>query len=183
MISIKHISLFAAFSLTVFTAFSAEGLESREVSIAEVSIAEVSIAEVSIAVEDSGADQSLALELSRAYLAGMSAGESLDALDSLFVSDERSSVYENGSNEGTWLHYKDHHLAPEQESVKDFQFTSTSESVEPCGDGFLALHIGEFTLTANGEKLTYRAAVSFMLVQVEGELRILHLHWSSRKIG
>jgi len=122
-----------------------------------------------------------ALDVGRAYLDGMSEGE-LDALDELFVAGDRSSIYENGSNEGTWLHYKEHHLAPEQEAASNFRFTLREENAEATGDGFLVKVVGSFSVRVGEEARTYRAAVSYVLVPVEDELRILHLHWSSRQM-
>jgi len=131
--------------------------------------------------EESTSDESKALDIARAYLAGISGGNELDKLDGLFVPGDRSSVYENGSDEGDWLHYKEHHLAPEQEHVENFRFTTNKEGVERLGEGFLVRHVGGFTLDLEDETRSYRAAVSFVLVPVEDDLRILHLHWSSRQ--
>ena len=134
------------------------------------------------AQEDEALGETEAVEMTRAYLAGIPGGGGPDALDGPFGPGERSSIYENGSDEGTWLHYKEHHLAPEQEHAKDFRFTTKEETTERCGDGFLVLHVGGFTLEAEGQTRSYRAAVSFTVVPVDGVLRILHLHWSSRQM-
>ena len=130
--------------------------------------------------EGKAPDEADALAVGRAYVAGISGGD-LDELDRLFLPDDRSSVFENGSDEGSWGHYKEHHLAPEQEAVANFQFTTKTEHAESCGKGFLVRQIGGFTLEVDGEARTYRAAVSYLLVPAESELRILHLHWSSRQ--
>ena len=122
-----------------------------------------------------------ALDVGRAYLAGISLG-TLDSLDELFVLGDKSSVYENGSNEGTWLHYKEHHLAPEQEAAPNLQFTVKAESTEAVGDGFLVKVVGSFSVEFGEEARTYRAAVSFLLIPANDELKILHLHWSSKQI-
>lgn len=124
-------------------------------------------------------DEDAALAISRSYLDGISGGD-LDDLDVLFMEGEASSIYENASDEGTWAHYKEHHLAPEQESVKNFQFTTDKETAERCGTGFLVRHTGGFSLEAGGETRKYRAAVSFTMTPTDKGLRILHLHWSSR---
>ena len=121
-----------------------------------------------------------ALAVGRAYAAGISGGD-LDELDRLFVPDGHSSVFENGSDEGSWEHYKEHHLAPEHDALGDFRFTTKEELAESCGEGFLVRQLGEFAFELDGETRTYRAAVSYVLVPADGGLRILHLHWSSRR--
>lgn len=131
-------------------------------------------------VQDRPAAEAEALTIGLAYLEGMSEG-ALDALDELFIVGDESSVYENGSNEGTWLHYKEHHLAPEHEAASDFRFTVKEESVQALGDGFLVKVVGSFSVRVREEARTYRAAVSYVLVPVESQLKILHLHWSSRQ--
>ena len=125
-------------------------------------------------------DEEDALAVGRAYVTGISGGD-LDELDGLFVPDGHSSVFENASDEGSWEHYKEHHLAPEHEAVSGFLFTTKEELAERCGEGFLVRQLGEFAFELEGEARRYRAAVSYVLVPVDGGLRILHLHWSSRR--
>lgn len=120
-----------------------------------------------------------ALEMGRAYVAGISGGE-LDQLDLLFLPGDASSVFENASDEGSWPHYKEHHLAPEQSSLTNFKFTTDEEHVEALGSGFLVTQLGGFTFEAGGQTRSYRAALSFALVATPDGLRISHLHWSSK---
>ena len=131
------------------------------------------------ATSTEAAKQAAALDVATAYLAGISGGD-LDELDALFVGGDASTVFENSSNEGSWAHYKEHHLAPEQESVKNFTFTTDESVAEACGDAYLVRTIGGFSLEAGGETHKYTAAVSFMLAPTEDGLKIQHLHWSSR---
>ncbi len=119
------------------------------------------------------------LSIARAYLSGMNAGE-IAALDRLFLPDGRSSILENASDEGSWEHYRDHHLKPEMEASKNFRFTAAKESEERFGDVILVRQTGSFTVEVNGEMRKYRAAVSYVIVTEGDRLCIAHLHWSSR---
>ncbi len=119
------------------------------------------------------------LSIARAYLGGMNAGE-IAALDRLFLPDGRSSILENASDEGSWEHYRDHHLKPEMEAARNFRFTAVKESEEHFGDVILVRQTGSFTVEVEGEMRKYRAAVSYLIVEDAGGLRIAHLHWSSR---
>ncbi len=150
-------------------------------SLSILSTAAADLAPPSVSQSEDPAGEAQALEVASAYLAGISGGD-LDDLDLLFVPAERSAVYENGSDEGHWAHYKEHHLAPEQEAVENFRFATKTKAVERCGDGYVVRHVGGFTVDSSGETRSYRAAVSFVLVPAEGGLRILHLHWSSRPV-
>ncbi len=49
-------------------------------------------------------------DVAAAYLSALEASD-LDRAGALFAED--SSVYETGGVEGTWQHYREHHLAPE----------------------------------------------------------------------
>ena len=119
------------------------------------------------------------LSIARDYLKGMEAGQ-LDGLDRLFLPDGRSSVLENASDEGSWERYRDHHLKPEMESATNFKFTVTDEKAERFGSAVLVRQIGRFTVQVEQEVRAYRAAVTYVIVEDTGELKIAHLHWSSR---
>ncbi len=119
------------------------------------------------------------LTVAHAYIAGMEAGN-LDALSALFLADEKSSILENASNEGNWEYYSEHHLAPEMEAVKGFKFDIAQESEKSFGDSILVEQTGTFTIELNDETLHYRVAVSYLMVKENHQLKIAHLHWSSR---
>ena len=117
--------------------------------------------------------------IARAYLAGMESGD-LDKLTALFLTDDRSSILENASDEGSWEHYRDHHLKPEMKSAKNFRFTLAKESEERFGEAILVRQTGSFTVDVKGETRKYRVAVSYVIVMEGEQARIAHLHWSSR---
>ncbi|MBL4810451.1 MAG: nuclear transport factor 2 family protein [Phycisphaerales bacterium] len=123
--------------------------------------------------------QTPGLAIAHAYIAGMEAAD-LDALSALFLADGKSSILENASNEGTWEYYSEHHLAPELEVVKAFKFDIAQESEKTFGDTILVEQTGAFTIEINDETLNYRVAVSYLLVHENHQLKIAHLHWSSR---
>lgn len=128
--------------------------------------------------QDTGAGES-ALSIARAYLAGMEAGQ-LDAIDPLFLADGRSSILENASDEGSWEHYRDHHLKPEMKTSSEFRFTVTSETEQRFGPTTLVRQVGTFTIQVGEQQRLYRAAISYLVVEDAGRLKIAHLHWSSR---
>ncbi|MBL4698469.1 MAG: nuclear transport factor 2 family protein [Phycisphaerales bacterium] len=119
------------------------------------------------------------LAVAHAYIAGMEAAD-LDALSALFLADGKSSILENASNEGSWEYYSEHHLAPEMKAVKAFKFDIAQESEKSFGDTILVEQTGTFTIELNDETLHYRVAVSYLLTHENHQLKIAHLHWSSR---
>ena len=121
------------------------------------------------------------LAVAQAYLAGMEAGD-LDALTALFIAGDRSSILENASDEGSWEHYRDHHLAPEMDVAENFRFTIADEAEEHFGDTILVKQTGTFSVDIRDETRQYRVAVSYLMVAEEHALRIAHLHWSSRPV-
>ncbi len=123
--------------------------------------------------------KSSGLNIANAYIAGMEAGD-IDALTELFVSGEKSSILENASNEGSWEYYRDHHLKPEMDVVKNFKFEIAQESEKSFGDTILVEQTGTFSVDVRGETHNYRVAVSYLMVSTKGTLQIAHLHWSSR---
>ncbi len=120
------------------------------------------------------------LSIARAYLSGLNTGH-LAALDRLFLPEGRSSILENASDEGSWEHYRDHHLKPEMENALNFKFTVTDEKSERFESTLLVRQVGKFTVQVGEEARAYRAAISYVIIEDAGELRIAHLHWSSRR--
>jgi len=141
-------------------------------------IAGVSVA-TAMAVAQDQRPGTVGRDIVRAYIAGMESGD-LDALTDLFLPDDRSSILENASDEGSWEHYRDHHLKPEMEAAKNFKFTVIKESEERFGEAILVRQTGSFTIEVEGQLRAYRAAVSYIIVTEDDRPRIAHLHWSSR---
>jgi hypothetical protein len=123
-----------------------------------------------------------AQQLARIYIKGMEEGK-LTALDDLFLTNERSTITENASEEGSWEHYRDHHLAPELKESPGFKVTIEKEKAEALAGAVLVRQFGTFTFAPpkpDEPAKTYRAAISYMIVTDQGRPRIAHLHWSSR---
>jgi len=131
------------------------------------------------AADAKAAETTPGLAVAHAYLAGMEAAD-LDALTALFIADGKSSILENASNEGSWEYYSEHHLAPEMGAVKAFKFDIAQESEKSFAGSILVEQTGTFTIELNDETLNYRVAVSYLLIHENHQLKIAHLHWSSR---
>lgn len=119
------------------------------------------------------------LSLAHEYLTGMEVGD-LDRIGALFLPDGRSNILENASDEGSWEHYRDHHLKREMEAARNFKFKISKESEERFGDGILVRQVGTFSVDVADETRHYRVAVSYVMIRDGGMLLIAHLHWSSR---
>lgn len=127
----------------------------------------------------SDSSQGDGLSLARAYLKGMEAGR-LDELDGLFLPDGRSNILENASDEGSWEHYRDHHLKPEMEATSNFRVNVTGETETRFDSTILVRQVGTFTMQVNQEVRKYRMAVTYLIVDDAGKSKIAHIHWSSR---
>jgi SnoaL-like protein len=135
------------------------------------------VAVMAVAQDDQSAQDGRAI--AQAYIAGMESGD-LESLGVLFLPDDRSSIMENTSDEGSWEHYRDHHLKPEMGSTENFSITIAKESVESYGDATIVRQTGSFSVDVEGETREYRVAVSYFMVTDNDQLRIAHLHWASR---
>ncbi len=117
-----------------------------------------------------------------AYLTALEASD-LDRAGALFAQD--SSVYETGGVEGTWQHYREHHLAPEFGAVASFSIARQDPEVAKSEDGsmaFIAWPI-EYTIDLKSARTIHsKGTVTFVLVREQGEYRIRHMHWSSRRL-
>ena len=122
-----------------------------------------------------------ALKAPGAYLDAMEAAN-LEAAGRLFAAE--SSVFESGGQEGTWAHYREHHLGPEIGAIESFKVMRGIPEVEHSLDrtmAFVAWPI-EYKIVLQDERLVEsRGTVTFVLTGRPGEYRIRHLHWSSRR--
>ncbi len=116
-----------------------------------------------------------------AYLDAMESGD-LDAAEKLFGNS--SSIYESGGQEGTWKHYREHHLGPEIDAVESFTISRGESESHKSQDGsmaFVAWPI-EYRIVLKGDRtIESKGTVTFVLTRGDDGFRIRHLHWSSRR--
>ena len=115
------------------------------------------------------------------YLDALEASD-LDAAEKLF--HPQSSIFEGGSQEGSWKDYREHHLGPEIDSVKQFAITRGEAVSGQSDDGslaFVAIPIEYLIELESGDKFDSSGMVTFVLSKVDGVHKIRHLHWSSRR--
>ncbi len=106
----------------------------------------------------------------------------LDAAGKLFA--RQSSVYETGGVEGSWEHYREHHLAPEIDAIESFTLKKKEPEIVKSGDGSLAFVAWpiEYTIVLEDERvIDSKGTVTFLLVREDGQYKIRQLHWSSRR--
>lgn len=142
----------------------------------------LTIASLALIAQSRPSDSSKAdgLSLAHAYMKGMETGR-LEDLDELFLPDEKSNILENASNEGSWEHYRDHHLKPEMEATSNFRVKVTDETVTRFDSTILVRQVGTFSMEVKEELRKYRMAVTYVIVNHDGKPKIAHIHWSSRQ--
>ena len=121
-------------------------------------------------------------EVAAAYLAAIEARD-LDAAGVLFAPE--ATIFETGGVEGTWRHYRDHHLGPEVDGIAMFTIDSKEDpEVTASRDETLAVVTWpiEYTISLKDQRtIDSRGTVTFVLTRDEEIYRIRHLHWSSRR--
>lgn len=124
-------------------------------------------------------DLTEALSVARQYFEALEAMDA-DAAASLFQAE--SSVYEGGSDEGDFGHYRQHHLGPELAGVRSFEITTADPSSTASDDGSMVVVTWPITydIALADRQIQSQAVVTFVLRQTENGLRVHHLHWSYR---
>ena len=125
--------------------------------------------------------ESPVLKVTGAYLDAMESGD-LDAAGRLFAKD--SSVFESGGEEGSWSHYREHHLGPEISEVESFKVVRGTPEVDHSADrsmAFVAWPIEYEILLKDERKIESKGTVTFVLTGEKDKYAIRHLHWSSRR--
>ena len=121
-------------------------------------------------------------EVARKYFAAMDAGK-LDDAEALFA--EESSVFETGGTEGTWAHYREHHLGPEIDAIDSFETRLGDPEEGRSADGSMAFVAWplEYRIVLKDERvINSKGTVTFVLVKRDTSYRIRHVHWSSRRM-
>lgn len=117
----------------------------------------------------------------RRYLDANAAGD-LDTAAQL-VADE-SVVFESGGDEGSWAHYREHHLGPEVAMFADFDLRPAQPRVSLSADRTLAsvtLPIEYDVELKDGREIESTGTVTFVLRHDNAQYLIEHIHWSSRR--
>lgn len=120
-------------------------------------------------------------EVASAYLDAMDTAD-LDRAESLFAKE--SSIFEGGGEEGTWAHYREHHIGPELAEFSSFKTTKGKPEEVVSADGSMAMVAWpiEYRIVLKGKKeVDSKGTVTFVLVREGDAYRIRHMHWSSRK--
>ncbi|MEQ9287805.1 MAG: nuclear transport factor 2 family protein [Cyclobacteriaceae bacterium] len=114
-----------------------------------------------------------------AYKAGVESLSTKD-LSTLFVPE--SQIYESGSDEGSFDHYLDHHLAPELKQFESFDFNdySVSTVVDPPYAFATESYVFKIVLAKSGQVIEKRGIATSVLKKIDGKWKILKTHSSSR---
>lgn len=120
------------------------------------------------------------LDVVKQYLDASAQGD-LDRAAALVT--DTTTVFESGGDEGTWGHYRDHHLGPELAQFAAFDIRPAQARTTKSVDGTLAVVMLplEYDITLkDGRKIESVGTVTFSLQHNDDAYRIDHIHWSSR---
>ncbi len=111
-----------------------------------------------------------------------SAVENLDASGAVQLFAEDSTVFENGTSEGTFSHYLGHHLGPELREVRAFRYSDHSVIVKVEGAMAVASETYRFRIEPkHGEPIERQGVATSALRKEGGAWKILQYHNSSRR--
>ena len=108
--------------------------------------------------------------------------ERLDATgtERLFTAD--SAIFETGGVEGSYADYLAHHLGPELEHFKSFQFSNYQADVRFEGPVALATETYDYRIeTSDGEVAERRGVATSVLRKENGAWKIVMMHNSARR--
>ena len=120
-------------------------------------------------------------EVASAYLDTMDTAD-LNRAETLFAKE--SSIFEAGGVEGTWQHYREHHIGPELAEFSSFKTTKGKPEEELSADGSMAMvawPVEYRIVLKDGKAVESKGTVTFVLVREGGAYKIRHMHWSSRR--
>jgi len=101
------------------------------------------------------------------------------AMSGLFA--DKSSVFENGKDEGTFSHYMEHHLGPELDGIKSFTFSDPTLEVIRMGHMAYGKETYAYRLElADGRVIDREGIATSVLAHDANGWKIVQYHSSSR---
>ena len=109
--------------------------------------------------------------------------EKLDVSGTERLFTPESKIFESGGSEGSYVHYMEHHLAPELKEFKSFTFSNYKVELTIDGKYAFATETYNYTIIVAKDNMDVkRKGVSTsVLRKVKGEWKIMISHNSSRK--
>ncbi|MBL7872143.1 MAG: SgcJ/EcaC family oxidoreductase [Cyclobacteriaceae bacterium] len=109
--------------------------------------------------------------------------ERLDVKGTEKLFTEKSVVIESGSVEGTYQEYLAHHIGPELDDFKSFQFENYKVDVTITGDYAFAMETYHYTivLKKDDKEVKRKGVATSFLKKENGMWKIVNMHNSSRK--
>lgn len=112
-----------------------------------------------------------------------------DAIEKLDVSNTEnlftanSKIYESGGSEGSYAHYKEHHLTPELKEFKSFTFSNYKVEIQIEGNYAFTTESYNYTIIVakDNAEVKRKGIATSVLIKVNGDWKIMINHNSSRK--
>lgn len=112
-----------------------------------------------------------------------------DAIEKLDVSNTEnlfttnSKIYESGGSEGSYAHYKEHHLTPELKEFKSFTFSNYKVEIQIEGNYAFTTETYNYTIIVakDNAEVKRKGIATSVLKKVNGDWKIMINHNSSRK--
>ena len=102
-----------------------------------------------------------------------------DAKQALALLSDDVLIYEGGGAETSKAEYTSHHLAADMAFLKGVTQSVSSRSAQASGDTALVTSQGATTGTYKGKAIDSRSTETIALRLIEGQWKIVHIHWSS----
>jgi uncharacterized protein (TIGR02246 family) len=129
--------------------------------------------------EDRAADREAVKAVLASYKAAI---ERLDAQGTEQLFAEESQIFETGGVEGTYRNYLAHHLGPELDHFRSFQFSDYKVDVRFEGPVALATESYRYRIEPKSGDVAERLGVATsVLKNIDGEWKILSMHNSARR--
>ena len=131
---------------------------------------------------DSAKEEGRVKEVITAYKSGIES-LSIEGLSDLFM--KKSEVFESGSDEGSFSHYLDHHLAPELEAFESFDFNDHKLKVKIDMPYAFTTETYTFKIVvksdeAEGQVIERKGVATSVLKFENDQWKIMKTHSSSR---
>lgn len=111
--------------------------------------------------------------------------ESLDVSNTQKLFGENANIFENGSYEGTYQDYLDHHIGPELGHFEEFTFSDYKVNVRMEGDIAVAYETYNYKIVTGGDDsrtIERQGVATSVIKKIDGDWKIIQNHRSSRAL-
>lgn len=161
---------------TLLTKFNARAVIMIALALATIATAIVGVRVVAGARDDEKAVRDVLMQSASGFERG-----DLAMLNRVYSNDESVTIFESGSANYSWAEYRDKHLVPEMNEMKNIKYALSDIKVRVAGKMAWATYKYALTAALKDRNVDVNGLGTAILEERDGRWQIMHTHTSARR--